>query len=290
MKFKVGDIVSRKSYNYDIIFKIYNIKKNNDGNSIVLLKGVNIRLAADSPESDLVHVTKDELNKNTEIFASRMRSVSKFKGGKIKKKYRLFGRESEEYMVPGKVIHIDGDGEYLKLCMEEYEKDGITAHGFEIAEGEQPKIIGKLLKDIRPDILVITGHDGIIKDGNNDYSDIKNYRNSNHFIKAVKEARSYEPSLDDLIIIAGACQSHYEGLILAGANFASSPERILIYALDPVKACSKLALTPIDKIITAADISGETLSGLEGIGGVDSKGKYRVGAPKPRFEYTEGGI
>ena len=34
-----------------------------------------------------------------------------------------------------------------------------------------------------------------------------------------------------LIIVAGACQSHFEALLQAGANFASSPGSVLIHAL-----------------------------------------------------------
>ena len=43
MNLNIGDFVTRNSYNNDIVFKITNI----DGNNI-LLKGVNVRLIADS--------------------------------------------------------------------------------------------------------------------------------------------------------------------------------------------------------------------------------------------------
>ncbi len=48
-----------------------------------------------------------------------------------------------------------------------------------------------LLSVYNPDILVVTGHDGMIK-RNVDYYDIYNYRNSKHFIETVKEARRYD--------------------------------------------------------------------------------------------------
>lgn len=291
MNLKIGDIVGRKSYGCDIIFKVYNISKDGEGENIVLLRGINVRLMADSPESDLVLLSQEDVDKDAEVFAARMRSEtkSKSKGKRDKKGIRALKKETSVFKRPGKVLHLDGDGEYLKLCIKEYEKMGIEAYGYEIVESEQPKIIKKLLNEIYPDILVITGHDGILKGGNKDYSDIKNYRNSKHFIESVKEARRFEPSLDDLIIIAGACQSHYEAILFAGANFASSPDRILIHALDPVKVCGKIALTPIDQVITAEDISINTLSGIDGIGGISTKGKYRDGAPKPRYIYKQGG-
>ena len=55
-------------------------------------------------------------------------------------------------------------------------------------------------------------------------------RNSRHFIKTIKEARRYdEENKKDLVIFAGACQSYFEALISADANFASSPARIFIF-------------------------------------------------------------
>lgn len=47
--FKLGDIVTRKSYNSDIIFKIFKIV-----DKVYFLKGINVRLIADSYEDDLV--------------------------------------------------------------------------------------------------------------------------------------------------------------------------------------------------------------------------------------------
>ena len=49
------------------------------------------------------------------------------------------------------------------------------------------------------------------------------------FIETVKEARRYErEQAEELVIFAGACESYFEALIMAGANFGSSPARILI--------------------------------------------------------------
>ena len=49
LEFKEGDFVTRISHNHDIIFKIVSI----DGN-VAMLKGVDLRLYADSLVSDLV--------------------------------------------------------------------------------------------------------------------------------------------------------------------------------------------------------------------------------------------
>ena len=53
-----------------------------------------------------------------------------------------------------------------------------------------------------------------------------------------KRSKEKAPSLDQLVIFAGACQSHFESLIQAGANFASSPSRVNIHALRPCLYCS----------------------------------------------------
>lgn len=42
-----------------------------------------------------------------------------------------------------------------------------------------------------------------------------------------------------LVIFAGACQSYFEAIISAGANFASSPARILIDFFRSISSCGK---------------------------------------------------
>ena len=59
----------------------------------------------------------------------------------------------------------------------------------------------------------------------------------------------YEKSHDKLVIIAGACQSNYEELIKAGANFASSPKRVNIHCLDPAIIALFIATTERSKEI-----------------------------------------
>ena len=49
---KVGDIVARKSYGYDVFFKVVDITERN-GERILTLKGISYRIEADAPESDL---------------------------------------------------------------------------------------------------------------------------------------------------------------------------------------------------------------------------------------------
>lgn len=108
------------------------------------------------------------------------------------------------------------------------------------------------------------------------YHDIYNYRNSRHFIDTVKEARRYDRENNKkTVIFAGACQSYFEALISAGANFASSPARILIDFLDPIIIAEKVALTENYKYITIDDIALELRDGKKGVDGIGANGKMR---------------
>ena len=86
--------------------------------------------------------------------------------------------------------------------------------------------------------------------------------------------------MDDLVILAGACQSHYEAILDAGANFASSPKRVLIHAFDPVFVAEKIAYTSIHELVLLQDIIESTITGFDGVGGFETSGKHRLGVPK----------
>ena len=142
-----------------------------------------------------------------------------------------------------------------------------------IPEYKQPRVVYNLLKTYNPDILVITGHDGMIKNTAR-YNDLYNYRNSKYFIETVKEARKYDKETNNkLVIFAGACQSYFEALICAGANFASSPGRILIDFVDPIIVAEKVAITEKYKYITIDDIERDLRDGKKGINGIGANGK-----------------
>ena len=100
-----------------------------------------------------------------------------------------------------------------------------------------------------------------------------------NFIKAIREARKMY-SQNELIIIAGACQSNYEELIKAGANFASSPKRVNIHALDPAIIASSIALSDRNKPIDLLGIIDKTKYGKDGMGGIITNGTMYVGYPR----------
>ena len=131
--------------------------------------------------------------------------------------------ELDEDVVTGKILHLDGDRYYSEKSFKYYQKMGVNAIVKNIPESRQPMMVYKLLNYYKPDILVITGHDSMIKKGTG-YYNLYNYENSKYFVQTVKEARRYEKDTNsDLVIFAGACQSYFEAIIGAGADFASSP-------------------------------------------------------------------
>lgn len=259
MFFKVGDLVTRNSYNNDIVFKIMEL---ND--KTVYLKGLNIRLFADSSMDDLKLVENAKIDDNDVI--DRLVSTVNLD-------------RNEYFYLPGKILHFDGDAEYLERCMNFYKKLKIMAYGVNLNEDEVPSEINKYLNDLKPDIVVITGHDVFYKKKGKS-SDLDNYKNSRNFVNSVKAAREYEKSHDKLIIIAGACQSDYEELIRAGANFASSPKRVNLHALDPAVVASSVALSDKSKPIELLKIIEKTRYKEEGVGGIITNGTMYTGYPR----------
>ncbi|MBQ4263430.1 MAG: peptidase [Bacilli bacterium] len=249
--FKIGDIVTRKKYGNDILFKIDKIEGKK-----VFLKGLDIRLYADTLIDDLsLHGIP---KKKEEIKELRNLETDTF------------------FYIPGSVLHIDADEEYLKKCEEYYKNQKIKIYGYTFKEEDMKNHIEKLIKKHNPNILVITGHDAYFKKKKNN----ENYKNSKHYINAVKEARNIIKEHEKLVIIAGACQSDYENLIKSGSTFASSPKHINIHALDPAIIASYIAKTSNQETINIEEVLEKTHYGKEGIGGIITKGAMLVGYPR----------
>ena len=204
-KVKKGDIVARKSHEKDIIFYVKRIIKTQSG-EIAILTGLLERIEADSKIEDLEILDK----KNRNYYLKRQEEKIKERIENKKQDYEIGIIESQEKrisnkIVTGKILHLDGDKRYSQKSYNYYKKLGLNAIVKNIPEYRQPKVVYQLLKIYNPDILIITGHDGMIKKGTN-YNDIYNYRNSRHFINTVKEARRYDMENDKkTVIFAGAC-------------------------------------------------------------------------------------
>ncbi|WP_406677442.1 sporulation peptidase YabG [Moorella sp. ACPs] len=299
---KPGDIVARKKYGKDIFFKVKSLIITDTGETTAILRGLDVRLVADAPLEDLelqpaekvLHYRHCDIQKHSLCFRRILQRREAEREAFMLRGERP-GREEREpdkregipgegfFEVPGRVLHIDGDEEYLDKCLHAYEQLKIPAQGVCLPEEQQASKVEELLKEYTPDILVLTGHDGLLREKSSSYTDLDSYRHSKHFVAAVRAARTLRPTHDDLAIFAGACQSHYEALLKAGATFASSPRRVLIHAYDPVFVVERIAYTTIEKTLGPADIIKDTITGNEGIGGIEIKGKLRLGYPTSSY-------
>lgn len=276
-KIKEGDIVGRKSYGKDIIFTVAKIIYK-DRKKTAILNGLIERITADSELSDLELIEKNKIKEVLRNLNNKVeKRIEESKKENSHEKYHigLLTRnfKNTEKIITGKILHLDGDRKYSEKSYRYYKKVGLNAIVKNIDEYKQPKVVYRLLEYYNPDILIITGHDGMIKKGAK-YNDIYNYKNSKYFIQTVQEARRYDKDYNkNLVIFAGACQSYFEAIISAGANFASSPARILIDFLDPLLVAQKIAFTEKYKYITIDDIAYELRDGKDGISGVGANGK-----------------
>ena len=271
---RIGDVVTRKSYGGDINFKIEDIAYNrSNGRKVYVLKGMIYRIIADSDEDDLEWKNPDQAQREVEsnLSVAGVHHMSASTGNPlmgILQWRRARGK-------PGAVLHLDSSAEFLEMCRKYYTDAKIKAYGKVIPESEQPGQIRALLAGTQADILVVTGHDGLKKNVAK-INSTDSYRTSRYFIQSVREARSYETDKNKLCVFAGACQSYFEGIMEAGANFASSPGRILIHALDPAKVADRVALTDSRVYVTPEQVARMTQSGSKGIGGLRTRGHYKV--------------
>ncbi|MDL2280867.1 sporulation peptidase YabG [Selenomonadales bacterium OttesenSCG-928-I06] len=285
---EIGDLVVRKSHGGDIIFKVVDTFVDSKHELQYVLKGLHLRLVADSPLDDLQRIDAEHLrNEIVELESMQNENIKRVLMRRSRDRELLelnradCGKKHSFFEVPGRVLHLDGDEEYMRMCLKTYNQLNIDAVGKWIEECRQADAVTDLLIEYQPDILVMTGHDAIFGKSKREYGDLDKYRNSKHFIEAVKKARLFEPSRDNLIIFAGACQSFFEAILHSGANFASSPNRIFIHAYDPVFIAEKIAFTPINRIVDVGAAIAASVTGVDGVGGIETRGKLRMGMPRP---------
>ena len=98
LEFDIGDLVTRKSHNNDTVFIITDIIED-----ICYLKGINVRLIADSLTEDLIKYDNKDVENETN-FLERIKEHDKLD-------------RTDYFYLPGKILHIDGDKEYLERCL-----------------------------------------------------------------------------------------------------------------------------------------------------------------------------
>lgn len=252
--FKKDDLVIIKDDENTIVYVIIEIS-----NDFVLLKGYTYRIIRK------VNIDRIELASARQIE----------KETKEKERYIDFNKNqtrNSKKTILGTILHIDGDEEYLGSCMDFYQSMHIYAWGIYIKEKDIDGKILAILKELTPDIVVITGHDAYNGQG---IKDLNNYENSKKYVDVVRTIRS-SYSKDDLVVIVGACASHFEALIASGANFASSPARINIHTYDPAVVAAKVASTSCNKVINFESVIKHIKEGRDAFGGIETKGKMRI--------------
>lgn len=181
--------MGRISYKKDIFFIVDRIIILKNNIQIAILKGLTSRIKADSFIEDL------EL-----IDSKTIKSFIKAEENKILIHVNKLKNKRKHYRY-GKILHLDGDARYSQKSIKYYRSLGINAIVKNVLESRQPIVIRGLLQRYNPDILVVTGHDGMIKSGTG-YNDLYNYRNSSYFIKTVNIARDWEGYTGNLSIFA----------------------------------------------------------------------------------------
>ncbi len=238
----------------EILYKIIDIFDKS-----IYIKGVNYRIRKYVSPNEIRLATDDEINKSKR--KDDLMRTSFVKNNKLSNR-----------VISGKILHLDGDEGYLKKCLDLYKELDVHAVGINISESDMPLHIKGYIETYKPDILVVTGHDLYNGKG---LAKLSNYHNSEKFIETIDMVRNtfYK---DDIVIIAGACQSHFEAIIAAGANFGSSPKRLNIHAYDPAIVAIKIATTHYTNTLNFEDVRKHLFVKKNGIGGIETKGKMRL--------------
>ena len=70
---------------------------------------------------------------------------------------------SGKIIYTGKILHLDGDKKYSEKSYRYYKHLGLQAIVKNIPENQQYTMVTGLLTKYKPDILIVTGHDGMIR-------------------------------------------------------------------------------------------------------------------------------
>lgn len=254
MNFNINDLV-----NYHNEKEIYVIKEIKEDN--IVISGYTHRVKRIVKKEDIT------LAKKEDILLEQVNTQ--------KKKERLLKRKKTRNVnrvLYGRILHIDGDKDFLESCMDLYQEMNIPYDGIYLNEKDVKYQIETLLLQSTPDIIVITGHDVYNGKGK---KNINNYQNSQNFVDAIRIIRQHF-NQDSVVIIVGACGSHFEALIASGANFSSSPKRINIHTYDPAIIAIKVATTSCNQVVDFENILEYIENKRDAFGGIETKGKMKI--------------
>ena len=252
--FEQNDLVCLKKDKIKIVYTINKIESNT-----AFISGYIYRIKLICELQDLEYASKELIERESKILTKLFEQATK----QQKRKHKV---------VFGTILHIDSDQKFLDSCLTLYKELKIHAWGIHLKEKELKKHLEKILYDITPDIIVITGHDYF---NGQDEKDVANYENTKYFIEALRIIRR-KFNQDSIIVIAGACCSHFESLIANGANFASSPKRIHVHTYDPAVIAIKCATTSYLQNVDFNQILKYIENGKDAVGGIETKGKMKL--------------
>ena len=287
MTVNINDKVILKATSQGDLWKVTDVDSNNS--TYVTVQCLTNRIIKVVPEDQVTKVNEvtamkilEENQAASEVF---MATISK---NISTAKLNVSSSDNLLSEIPGTVLHLDSDPNFLKQCLDFYNEKSVIAHGYTMKPSEMPGGILELLNKHKPDILVVTGHDGFI-DKSKPYS-LESYINSRYYVEAVKQARKFDRDKDSLVIFAGSCESFYDALMFSGANFASSPKRISIQKYDPAIIAAEVALTPILSQVSPVEFIPRVEANFDEIGGIETRGALRKGIPFSMTSPNRGSI
>ena len=141
--------------------------------SVAIIKGTEFRLLADAPLTDLLEVDPGSPGEKTERARIKAtESLQRLRQDRQQlaernqvavQQWSPAAQEQAYFEVPGKVLHLDGDERYLQKSLDLYEKLRVPVNGYYVNESAMPNVLYRLLPTVNPDIVVLTGHDGVLK-------------------------------------------------------------------------------------------------------------------------------
>src|SRR5690606_22716463 len=143
---KQGDLVMRKYYGGDVLFPIETIRMD-----YAILKGLDFRLLADAPLHDLSLITGPSTTSVAQKVRNRV-NVTFYKmhhhidQAMSTTTSELPSRTDPDQLyfeMPGKVLHLDGDSNYLRKSMQLYEAMKVPAEGFYVNESRMADVLGQ---------------------------------------------------------------------------------------------------------------------------------------------------
>lgn len=127
-KIKKGDIVGRISYGKDILFVVERIIRTSNNKTFAILKGLTIRIEADSAIEDLVLIEKELIKHNVrsldDKLDKRVKECVKCNNeySSILKRGLLKRGDEEKVMHIGKILHLDRGQKIFKQVIQILQK------------------------------------------------------------------------------------------------------------------------------------------------------------------------